>query len=221
VIVHPMTSEQLRAATTTSSRCYVKAGPGSGKTYLATEAFGFLRYNRYQYDRRGVLGVTFARSARAELEARVNVRWGARAVAWPNGICTFDELHRQLLRFLVFHGHIAWPSGAFPGKVDDTWLDYPGATRKPGSKPRYTLTLNADGHVVTARTTDDRVAPKPCFVDAEPLLLAVKEGYCTHAEVRNVLGAAMRGNEPHPADRTRVVFAREPVDRYWSNPTLE
>jgi DNA helicase-2/ATP-dependent DNA helicase PcrA len=193
-----MTSEQLRAATTTATRCYVKAGPGSGKTYLAREAFGFLRYNRYQGDRRGVLGVTFARSARAELEARVRVRWGARAVGCPNGIYTFDELHRQLLRYLVFHGDIAWPSGAFPTEVDDTWRDFPGATSKPGSKPRYTLTLNADGHVATVRTTSDRRAPKPCFMDPEHLLLGVEAGYCTHAEVRNVLDAAIQGNA-HPA----------------------
>ena len=52
-----MTPDQRRAATSRSERCYVKAGPGSGKTYLATEGFGFLRYRRYVTDRRGILGV--------------------------------------------------------------------------------------------------------------------------------------------------------------------
>jgi len=198
VIVHPMTGEQLRAATTREPMCYVKAGPGSGKTYLATEAFGFLRYDRYRDDRRGILGVTFARSARAELEGRVARRWGSRAVAWPNSVSTFDELHRQILRCLVSQGHIAWPSGTFPTKVDDTWQDHPGATRSPGRKPRYFLTLDQEGTIAEARTTVDRVAPKPCFTGPTKLWGAVRDGYCTHAEVRNVLGAALTPGA-HPA----------------------
>ena len=59
MIVHPLTMEQLRAATTRAPLCFVKAGPGSGKTFLATEAFGFIRYERYLKDPRGVAGVTF------------------------------------------------------------------------------------------------------------------------------------------------------------------
>jgi DNA helicase-2/ATP-dependent DNA helicase PcrA len=187
-----MTSAQLRAATTREALCYVKAGPGSGKTYLATEAFGFLRYERYLRDRRGVLGVTFARSARAELQGRVNARWGPRTAAWPNAISTFDELHRQLLRHLVFDGRIVWPSGTFPTKVDDTWQDHPGATKSPGKKTRYALSLDSWGEITTVGTTSDRVAPKPCFTDPRKLMSAVRDGYCTHAEVRNVLGAALR-----------------------------
>ena len=39
--------------------CYVKAGPGSGKTYLATEDVRLYHHERYRNDSRGVLGVTF------------------------------------------------------------------------------------------------------------------------------------------------------------------
>lgn len=204
MIVHPMTADQLRAATTREELCYVKAGPGSGKTYLATEAFGFLRYERYLSDRRGIIGVTFARSARAELARRVKSRWGPRTAAWPNAVSTFDELHRQLLRHLVYHGHIAWPSGTFPSKVDDTWQDHPGATRSPGKKTRYILTLDAEGEITTAGTTSDRVAPKPCFTDPKKLMSAVRDGYCTHAEVRNLLGPALTPGI-HPACATAVI----------------
>lgn len=204
MIVHPMTSEQLRAATTRKPLCYVKAGPGSGKTYLATEAFGFLRYERYLYDRRGVLGVTFARSARAELERRVKTRWGPRTLAWPNAISTFDELHRQLVRHLVFNGYINWPGGRFPARVDDTWQDQPGATRSPGKKTRYALSLDTGGEIATVGTTSDRVAPKPCFTDPKKLMDAVRDGYCTHAEVRSVLGAALTPGD-YPAFLTAVM----------------
>jgi DNA helicase-2/ATP-dependent DNA helicase PcrA len=174
----------------------VKAGPGSGKTYLATEGFGFLRYNRYFGDRRGVLGVTFARSARGELDARVRTRWGARSTAWPNAISTFDELHRLLLRHLVTRDLVRWPSGDFPVKVDDSWQDHPGATGSPGKKTRYTLSLDRNGEVITVATTSDRIAPKPCFTDPTMLLGAMRSGYCTHAEVRNVLAAALSPNHP-------------------------
>jgi DNA helicase-2/ATP-dependent DNA helicase PcrA len=191
-----MTPDQCRAATSRSALCYVKAGPGSGKTYLATEAFGFLRYKRYLDDRRGVLGVTFARSARSELEVRVRTRWGARSTAWPNAISTFDELHRLLLRHLVARGLIEWPSGALPVKVDDSWQDYPGATASPGKKMRYTLSTNTEGAVIAVGTASDRIAPKPCFTDSTKLLGAVRAGYCTHAEVRNVLAAALSPDYP-------------------------
>lgn len=186
-----MTPDQRRAATSLSPLCYVKAGPGSGKTFLATEAFGFIRYKRYLHDRRGLLGVTFARSARAEFENRVRTRWGPRSTAWPNAIATFDELHRMLLRHLVASGLIAWPSGAFPVKVDDSWQDHPGATGSPGRKMRYMLSLDPEGGVIAVGTASDRVAPKPCFTDSGKLLSAVRSGYCTHAEVRNVLASAL------------------------------
>lgn len=194
-----MSPEQRSAATSRAALCYVKAGPGSGKTYLATEAFGFLRYKRYLNDRRGVLGVTFARSARAELQERVRTRWGARATAWPNAISTFDELHRTLLRHLVFNGYIPWPSGDLPVRVDDTWQDHPGATKSPGKKKtRFALSLDSEGLVTTVRTRSDRLAPKPCFMDATKLMSAVRDGFCTHAEIRNVLGAALTPGD-HPA----------------------
>ncbi len=191
MIRHPLTSEQLRAATSNSPLCYVKAGPGSGKTYLATEAFGYLRYGRYRGDSRGVVGVTFARSARAELEHRIRVRWGDRSVTWPNAVCTFDELHRRLLRYLVHHGFLAWPSGAFPERIDDTWHDYPGATGSPGKKTRYRLGLSPEGALDVLPAQIERQAPKPCFVKPEALRAAVRAGFSTHAEVRNVLLAAL------------------------------
>ena len=199
-----MTPDQLRAATTRSRLCYVKAGPGSGKTYLATEAFGFIRHVRYLNDRRGVLGVTFARSARAELEDRVRVRWGPRSLAWPNAISTFDELHRLLLRHLVFQGYITWPGGRLPAQVHDSWQDHPGATRSPGNKMRHALSLNLGGEITTIGTASDRVAPKPCFTDAKKLMNAVASGYCTHAEIRSVLGAALQA-DLYPAFVAAVV----------------
>jgi hypothetical protein len=47
-------------------------------------------------------------------------------------------------------------------------------------------------------TTSDRLAPKLCFTDPKKLMSAIRDGYCTHAEVRNVLGSALRPSR-HPA----------------------
>jgi superfamily I DNA/RNA helicase len=59
MIIPAMTPPQLRAATSDDRLCYVKAGPGSGKTFTAAEAFGYLRLVRFRDDNRGICGVTF------------------------------------------------------------------------------------------------------------------------------------------------------------------
>lgn len=186
-----MSPEQLKAATSRHLLTYVKAGPGSGKTYLATEAFGYLRLVRYRRDPRGVVGITFARSARRELAERIWFRWGERTSSWPNGVWTFDELNRRLLVYLCHHGILSWPGGRAPQKVEDSWDGYEGATSRPGDKPRFSLTLDDEGNVVARPTRDKNVAPSPAFVDSGKLLEAIVAGFCTHSEIRGVLGAAV------------------------------
>ena len=194
----PLSPGQLRAATTRHQLTYVKAGPGSGKTYLATESFGYLRLVRHRGDPRGVVGITFARSARSELAERVRLRWGRRVRSWPNGVWTFDELNRQLLTHLCHKGILAWPGDRAPLKVEDSWESYEGATTRPGQKPRMFLTLDDEGNVVPRQTRDKRIAPSPVFTDASKFVNALKDGQCTHNEIRGVLGAAVDASR-HPA----------------------
>ena len=191
MIVPTMTSTQLRAATSNRRLCYVNAGPGSGKTFLAAEAFGYLRFVRHRNKPGGVVGVTFARSARRELETRIRLRWGRRSVDWPNSICTFDELHRRLVRYLIHHGLLDWPGGEFPDRPEDSWAMHPDATSRPGSKWRYRLTLDDGGRIAFGRTKDKRVVPTPAFVDLDKFRKALQAGQCTHTEVRHVLSAAL------------------------------
>ncbi len=195
MIVPPMTSPQLRAATSNDQLCYVKAGPGSGKTFTAVEAFGYLRFVRYRSDQRGICGVTFARSARRELITRVGQRWGPRVVQWPNAICTFDELHRRIVRFLIQRTLIDWPGGALPEHPEDSWATHPDATPKPGSRPRLRLGLGKDGRIrifkiKTTSPTSQHRAPNPVFVDKAKFSDALESGRCTHTDVRNVLSDA-------------------------------
>ena len=203
MIVPTMTSDQLRAATSNRRLCYVKAGPGSGKTFLAAEAFGYLRYMRHQDNPGGVVGVTFARSARRELETRIRIRWGRRSVDWPNSICTFDELHRRLVRYLVHRGLLDWPGGEFPERPEDSWAMHPDATSRPGSKWRYRLTLDENGQIAFGRTKNKAIVPTPAFVDPNKFEDALHAGQCTHTEVRHVLGAALNTRK-HPRYNTAI-----------------
>lgn len=197
MLIPQMTQEQLRAATTNRQLCYVKAGPGSGKTFLAAEAFGYLRYVRHRGAPGGVVGATFARSARKELEDRVRLRWGARAISWPNAICTFDELHRRLVRYLVHRQLIDWPGDSLPDSPEDSWAMHQKATPKPGQKPKCYLTLDDEGVVAVRKTKSKRLAPNPAFTDEDHFLSALTTGQCTHNDVRNVLTAAIDGHR-HP-----------------------
>ena len=197
MIVPTMTPDQLRAATSNRHLCYVKAGPGSGKTFLAAEAFGYLRYVRHRDNPGGVVGVTFARSARRELETRIRLRWGRQSLDWPNSICTFDELHRRLVRYLVHHGLLDWPGGEFPERPEDSWATHPDATSRPGSRWRCRLTLDDHGRIAFGRTKDRRVVPNPAFVDRDKFKAALQAGQCTHTEVRHVLSAAL-DEQKHP-----------------------
>lgn len=188
---HDMTLEQLRAATSRHPRLYVRAGPGSGKTFMATEAFGHLRHVRFADDPRGVLGVTFARSARRELETRVARRWGSRAVRTPNGIHTFDDLHRRLVHYLIAEGLIEWPGGAAPTRIDDSWNQHEDSTNRLKNKDRCVLSLDDEGLVSIGTTRSNITAPSPCFTDERKYLEALSDGICTHAEIRSVLSAAL------------------------------
>lgn len=197
MIIPPMTRPQLRAATSNDRLCFVKAGPGSGKTFTAAEAFGYLRFVRYRADRRGICGLTFARSARRELIERATRRWGPAVTGWPNAICTFDELHRRLVRYLGDRGLIEWPGGRVPERPDDSWAFHPHATSAPGKRPRFRLGLDDDGRVVILETTLHLRAPTPAFVDPDQFKDALHSGRCTHTDIRNILADAADA-ERHP-----------------------
>lgn len=187
MIVPPMTSPQLRAATSNDLLCYVKAGPGSGKTFTAAEAFGYLRFVRHRSDQRGICGTTFARSARRELANRIRCRWGPNATRWPNAICTFDEVHRRLVRYIVGNGLLEWPGGKVPNEPEDSWATHPDASSKPGTKTRYRTGLDEEGRFCIVSTSDRNRAPAPVFIAPDRLKSALSAGRCTHSDIRNIL----------------------------------
>jgi DNA helicase-2/ATP-dependent DNA helicase PcrA len=181
-----LSTEQLDAATSLESRIFVEAAPGSGKTAVAAERFGVIRFGPTH--NRPVLCLSFTRSATNELRERIRRRWGGAAVSWPHGVTTFDAFHRSILEFLLRAKLLQWPGGHTTLQVHDTWRGQSDARRiLAGAWLRVPLVKN--GIVVTEAVP----APEETYGYSRKSLLedALGEGYCTHAEVRKVLRSAL------------------------------
>lgn len=121
-----LTDEQLVAAATSMPRVFLKSAPGSGKTTVAAQRFGALRYmprvlRDGRRDHRAVVAVSFTRSATWELHQRVRRSWGPTALTWPHRICTLDTLVYDLLQDLLLCGLVRWPGGHKALEVHDSW----------------------------------------------------------------------------------------------------
>lgn len=183
-----LTDEQVLAATATARLVNIVSAPGSGKTTVAAERFGFQRHQRG--DRRGVLGLTFNRTAASELTKRITARWGGSSLTFPHLVTTFDALHVLILERLVNVGLVSWPGGHARLDVRD---DYRGELGyrflRPPNNWRRIATLNqshkvvSDGVKVTAPTNG--IGNK---ANHEALLRA---GVCSHEDVRAILTVAM------------------------------
>lgn len=170
------------------------AAPGSGKTFMAVERFGVLRFNHHERDHRGIAAVSFARSASEELLMRIRRRWGAQAVRWPNRVSTFDELHRSVLRHLLGRGLLTWPNGHINLQVKDSWGRTPGSAARVGrGKPWLTIDID-DGKICIVERTEGR-RPGVVFVKRKLYEEQLGAGICTHDEVRATLAAALGADQ--------------------------
>lgn len=175
------TDEQLRAAASTARGLFVEAAPGSGKTTVAAHRFALQRFGRAdRRDPRGVVAVSFTRSATWELRTRVQRLWGSTALRPPHRIVTLDTLVCDLIHVLLGQGELQWPGGHTTLDVRDTWnalVETDFAFR--GSA--FTVTA---GQVSVHRTTETTRATRP---KPAQLIAKVQEGICTHDDVRAVL----------------------------------
>lgn len=183
-----LTNAQVLAAAAQERLINVVSAPGSGKTTVAAERYGFHRYLRG--DDRGVLGLTFNRAAAAELRGRVSARWGDGCVGTAHRVVTFDHLHVELLHRLLSEGRITWPGGHTLLDVRD---DYNGARGyrflTVGNYIRF-ATLNASNVVVS----DSRqvVKPKSGLGGVADHRAVLSSGAVSHEDVRQILRSAMR-----------------------------
>jgi DNA helicase-2/ATP-dependent DNA helicase PcrA len=73
-----LTDEQKAAASASDQRLFIEAAPGAGKTTVAAERYGILRYTRPTGSGGSITAVSFTRSATGELFRRIRGRWDRR-----------------------------------------------------------------------------------------------------------------------------------------------
>lgn len=186
----PLTDEQKRAATSPADRVFIEASPGSGKTTVATERYGVSRFG-LTTDGRGVLALSFARSARGELHERVRQRWGANAMRWPHKVWTLDHLHWAIVQHLIGSGAIEWPGGCTELQVVDSWKGHKKSRWREAGGYRVGLYVQ-NGKV---KIGGGEVGPAAqAFTAGVPYREHLQNGLCTHTEIRSVLASAITKN---------------------------
>jgi DNA helicase-2/ATP-dependent DNA helicase PcrA len=180
--VHGLTYEQRNAAASSIRNLFIEAEPGSGKTTVASQRFGVLRYLTGRDDR-AVLAVSFTRSATAELRARVARAWGPSATQWPHRIATIDFLMRRLVRALLTGGHIEWPGAHIDLEVIDDWRSVTAVSWR-GQQARVGLL----GRRVDVEWVPASRRSRPALSDVQD---HVRSGTCTHDDIRTVLADAL------------------------------
>jgi DNA helicase-2/ATP-dependent DNA helicase PcrA len=178
-----LTSEQRIAAAARIPNLFIEAEPGSGKTAVASQRFGVLRYLGGP-DARGVLAISFTRSATAELRARIRRSWGPSTTQWPHRIATIDYLMRRLLHALLAGGHIEWPGTQIDIEVVDDWRSVTAVSWR-AQQPR--VSLEGRRVIVNSVSATRRSRPTPSAVRDH-----ISAGVCTHDDIRTVLADAIQ-----------------------------
>jgi DNA helicase-2/ATP-dependent DNA helicase PcrA len=191
-----LSDEQKLAAATEAERVFIEAGPGSGKTTVAAERYGVLRFGG-SMSGPGLLALSFARSARGELEDRVRRRWGSHALRWPHRVWTLDSLHCAIVFHLLRTGAITWPGGHTTLNVHDSWRGHRGSRELQAGYVWWRV-VRLNGRQVVS---DTRPIPHigHGYSQVEPYEAMLREGICTHDEVRQVLEAVVGSRALRPA----------------------
>jgi len=213
-----LSDEQKLAAATCARRAFIEAGPGSGKTAVAAERYGVLRFDGNPCGL-GLLALSFARSARGELEDRVRRRWGSHALQWPHRVCTLDTLHCAIVSHLLRTGAVTWPGGHTELLVHDSWRGHAGSRLLP-SGYRFCRSVALDGRKVTSGTST--LAQKRYgYSRKEAYESRLGAGVCTHDEVRQLLEAVIRNPALRPPmeeylkTTTKAMIVDEVFDGNW------
>jgi DNA helicase-2/ATP-dependent DNA helicase PcrA len=186
-----LTAEQKIAAGTSSGNLFINAGPGTGKTTVSAHRFAVQRFLPTG-DNRAVVAVSFTRAATWNLRQRVQRTWGRSATIWPHRIVTLDTIICELVHDLLKSGLLTWPNGHAALIVHDSWNAFSSTER---TREAYQLKVTG-GQIffVSGKTRE------PGFrVPLKYIIPRLNGGICTHEDVRDVLGQALR--EPRCAER--------------------
>jgi DNA helicase-2/ATP-dependent DNA helicase PcrA len=183
-----LTDCQVLAAAAQEQLVNIVSAPGSGKTTVAAERFGYLRY-RQANDRRGVIGVSFTRSASGELSTRIRSRWGSSALSFPHVISTFDEFHVRLLHYLIADGEIYWPGGLCNLIVIDEYRGCPGFRWLVAGGYRRVARLDANREVCSESVRV--MQPRGGIGNVDQHRALLRKGIVSHEDVRSILLSAL------------------------------
>lgn len=186
-----LTEAQVLAAAAPERLVNIISAPGSGKTTIAAERFGYLRYQTG--DLRGVLGLTFNRAAATELRERINRRWGAGCIRTAHRVITFDHLHVEILTHLLREGQLTWPGGITTLEVRDDYRGLAGFRfLKDGDYKRF-ASLDNNRFVVSG----SQKLGNTCMGigSKRDHQAALNSGIVSHEDVRSILRTAMHMKE--------------------------
>jgi DNA helicase-2/ATP-dependent DNA helicase PcrA len=186
----PLTDEQRTAVIARAPRIFIEANPGSGKTTVAAERFGFIRFEQRAVGTQATTAVSFTRSATSELHRRIQGRWGSSAVSWPHGVTTIDTLVFSIVQHLLRRGHIRWPGGHTALQVLDDWRGHQGFRYLPIGSYRRVCAVDANRSVTSTglHVQEARFG----FGNRATFEQHLATGLCTHDDVRAVLSSALR-----------------------------
>lgn len=185
----PLTDEQKTAACFDDRRLFIEAAPGSGKTTVAAERFGVLRFAQGPARPGAITALSFTRSATWELHRRIRSRWGSSALTWPNRVMTIDALLCELLQHLLRTGLLHWPGEHTSLQVLDAWQGHRGYRWLTIGNFRRVATIHSG--VVTSVGARVNVA-RLGIGSRDDFHQHLEAGRCTHDEVRQVVTAALQ-----------------------------
>lgn len=186
-----LTNAQVLAAAAPDRLVNVISAPGSGKTTIAAERYGYLRYQAS--DLRGVLGLTFNRAAAVELRRRIDFRWGTNCIKPPHRVITFDHLHVELLTHLLNGGKIAWPNGVTTLDVRDDYRGVKGFRFLQAGN--YVRVAGLDNRRVVVSQSRKVTKPESGIGKVDDHRAVLSAGTVSHEDVRSILRAAMQVDE--------------------------
>lgn len=214
-----LTDEQVLAAAATDRLVNIVSAPGSGKTTVAAERFGYKRY--LSGDSRGILGLSFTRAAAGELASRVTSRWGSGCLTFPNEVMTFDALYVRLLQSLHDAELVHWPNDHARIEVIDSYQGFSGHRWLTTASYRRFAALDANNRVVSrsARVT----TPGPGIGNVQQHQTILESGICSHEDVRHILIQAARqtGLQAHFAGWIASNFQEMIVDEVYDAAPLD
>lgn len=193
-----LTDQQKSAVRAECDRLFIEAAPGTGKTTVAAERYGVLRFTGTPDRERSISAVSFTRSATGELHRRIRGRWGSTALAWPHRVTTIDSLICDMVEHLLHQGVIRWPRDHTSLVVLDDWRGHRGYRWLAPGNYRRVATVDSSGRVTsTGRAV---TVARSGIGNRSDFHGHLEAGHCTHEEVRDIVAAMLR----RPAGREKL-----------------